>query len=332
MPCPYDQSHALLQFKNSFSISTSASFNCSRDVSPFDLIFQCDFALPYPKTESWVEGMDCCSWDGVTCDLETGYVIELDLSSSMLYGTFHSHNNSLFLLSHLQKLDLSNNHFIGSNISSQFGQLLHLTHLTLNYTRFEGHVPSELSHLSNLVSLDLSWNDGLKLEAIAFNKLIQNLTKLRELGLNGVDISMVAPSSFMNLSSSLSSLNLVYCELPSKFLEYVNLPSGLVSLDLSANYNLKLDSSGFVKLIQNLTKLKEFDMSEVNLSSVAPSSFMNLSSSLTSLRLFDCSLQGKFLEIFHLSKLIALYLSGNYKLTMDQIAFDNLVQSLPNLP
>ena len=228
MPCPYDQIHALLQFKNSFSINTAASVNCSQT------LYECEYALPYPKTESWEEGTDCCSWDGVTCDLETGYVIELDLSSSMLYGTFHSHNNSLFLLSHLQKLDLSNNDFIGSNISSQFGQLLHLTHLYLNQSGFEGHVPSELSHLSNLVSLDLSRNYGLKLEAIAFNKLIHNLTKLRELGLNEVDMSMVAPSSFMNLSSSsLSSLNLQSCELSSKFLTYVSLPSRLVSLDLS---------------------------------------------------------------------------------------------------
>ena len=87
----------------------------------------------------------------------------------------------------------------------------------------------------------------------------------------------------------------------------------MVSLDFSANNNLKLDLSGFMKLIQNLTKLKEFDMSEVNLSSVAPSSFMNLSSSLTSLRLRDCELHGKFPNNIHLPELVSPDLFGNDK-------------------
>nr|TKS05990.1 Cf-4/9 disease resistance-like family protein [Populus alba] len=51
---------------------------------------------PFPKTESWIDSTDCCSWDGVTCDMKTGPVTGLDLSCSIPYGTLHS-NSTLFL-------------------------------------------------------------------------------------------------------------------------------------------------------------------------------------------------------------------------------------------
>uniref|UniRef100_A0A6M2FDC4 Leucine-rich repeat-containing N-terminal plant-type domain-containing protein n=1 Tax=Populus davidiana TaxID=266767 RepID=A0A6M2FDC4_9ROSI len=94
--CAPHQSLSLLQFKESFSINSSASFGGG----------DCQ----HPKTESWKEGTDCCLWDGVTCDMKTGHVTGLDLACSMLYGTLHS-NSTLFSLHHLQKLDLSDNDF-----------------------------------------------------------------------------------------------------------------------------------------------------------------------------------------------------------------------------
>ncbi|KAJ6980613.1 hypothetical protein NC653_028424 [Populus alba x Populus x berolinensis] len=220
--CPGDQSLALLQFKNSFSMSSS----------PYG------FSCYPPKKVLWKEGTDCCSWDGVTCNMQTGHVIGLDLGCSMLYGTLHS-NSTLFSLHHLQKLDLSHNDFNRSVISSSFGQFLHLTHLNLNSSNFAGQVPPEISHLSRLVSLDLSSNsEELMLEPISFNKLAHNLTQLRELYLGVVNMSMVVPSSLMNLSSSLSSLRLWYCglqgELPDNFFRRSNLQS----LDLSSNREL----------------------------------------------------------------------------------------------
>jgi hypothetical protein len=87
--CNDDESSALLQFKESFIINKSASSD-----DPF----------AYPKLKSWTlegESSDCCSWDGVSCDEDTGHVIGLDLSSSCLYGSINS-NSSLFRLVHLQ--------------------------------------------------------------------------------------------------------------------------------------------------------------------------------------------------------------------------------------
>nr|TKR90413.1 hypothetical protein D5086_0000233550 [Populus alba] len=314
--CAPNQSLSLLQFKESFYIKSSASERCH-----------------HPKTESWKEGTDCCLWDGVSCDMKTGHVTALDLSCSMLYGTLHP-NSTLFSLHHLQKLDLSDNHFNSSHISSRFDQFSNLTHLNLNFSVFAGQVPSEISHLSKLVSLDLSDNDYLSLEPISFDKLVQNLTKLRDLNLGSVTMSLLVPDSLTNLSSSLSSLVLIDCglqgKLPSsmgkfKHLQYLDLGENnitdpipydfdqlteLVSLDLSDNDYLRLESISFDKLVRNVTKLRDLVLDYVNMSLVAPNSLRNLSSSLSSLSLRGCGLQGKFPgNIFLLPNLESLDLS-----------------------
>ncbi|XP_057989626.1 receptor-like protein 6 isoform X1 [Hevea brasiliensis] len=318
MLCQHDQSLALLQFKKNFSITS--------DASPWDF----PYPKPYPKTDTWKEGTDCCLWDGVTCDIETGNVIGLDLSSSLLYGTIDS-NNTLFFLPHLQKLDLSNNNFNHSQIVPQFGQFLNLTYLNLNYSVFEGQIPLEISYLSGLVSLDLSRNSYLILEATIFNQLVQNLTQLQELDLSGVNMSLVAPNSLMNLSFSLTSLNLRSCSLEGKFPDISHLFE-LVSLDFSANYDLILETTSFKKLVQNLTLLQELDLSGVNMSIVKPNSLMNLSSSLSSLALSSCDLQGKFPDniippsLGSLKRLFSLDLSYNNFNGEIPSSFENLKQ------
>ncbi|XP_073259675.1 uncharacterized protein [Populus alba] len=334
---PY-QSLSLLQFKESFSIDSSASWNCQ-----------------HPKTESWKEGTDCCLWDGVTCDMKTGHVTGLDLACSMLYGTLHS-NSTLFSLHHLQKLDLSDNHFNFSHISSRFGQFSNLTLLNLNFSVFAGQVPSEISHLSKLVSLDLSDNDDMSLEPISFDKLVRNLTKLRELDLSGVNISLVVPSSLTNLSSSFLSLSLWDCGLQGKFPGNIFLLPNLELLDLSYNEgligsfpssnlsndlshlglsntrisvylendlisNLKsleymsLRNSNIIKsdlpLLDNLTQLTSLDLSRNNFSGKIPSSLGNLTQ-LTSLDLSRNNFSGNIpSSLGNLTQLTFLNLSGN---------------------
>ncbi|KAF9671003.1 hypothetical protein SADUNF_Sadunf12G0001600 [Salix dunnii] len=320
--CAHDQSLSLLQFKASFSINSSASGYCQ-----------------HPKTESWKEGTDCCLWDGVTCEMKTGVVTGLNLACSLLYGTLHS-NSTLFSLRHLRELDLSDNDFISSHISPQFGQLSNLTHLRLNFSRFAGQVPSEISLLSKLVSLDLSENDNPSLEPISFDKLAQNLTQLRELGLSMVHMSLVAPDSLMNLSSSLSTLILTSCGLQGKFpssfrkfkhLQHLNLKfnnltgsipyefgqlNELVSIDLCFNAYLRVEPNSFDKIVQNLTKLRELRLGYVNMDLVIPNSLANLSSSLSILALWGCGLQGKFPgDIFLLPNLQVLDLTYNDRLT-----------------
>jgi len=324
--CAHHQSLSLLQFKQSFPIKSSASSE-----------YYCQY--PFPKTESWKDGTDCCLWDGVTCDMKTGQVTGLNLSCSMLNGTLHS-NNSLFSLHHLQNFDLSFNDFNSSNISSRFGQFSNLTHLNLNNSNFAGQVPLEVSRLSKLISLDLSGNFDLSVGRISFDKLVRNLTKLRKLDLSSVDMSLVVPSSLMNLSSSLSSLSLSFCRLQGKFpssmgnlkhLQYLNLAvnhftgsipydfgqfTKLVSLYLSGNDYLSVEPVSFDKIVQNLTKLRDLALDSVNMSLVVPNSLTNLSSTLSSLSLWGCGLQGKIPgNIFLLPNLELLILRDNEGLT-----------------
>ena len=148
----------------------------------------CDLNSYYPPKNSWKMGTDCCGWDGVTCDTMTSHVIGLDLSCSGLQGPIHP-NTTLFSLRHLQRLNLAFNYFNHSSISSKFGVFANMTHLILAYNYFNhytitskfggfanmthlnltssffaGNFPSEISHLSKLVSLDLSFNFGMRIE------------------------------------------------------------------------------------------------------------------------------------------------------------------------
>jgi hypothetical protein len=117
--CHDDESHALLQFKEGFHLNKFAS------LSP----------LGYPKTASWNSSTDCCSWDGIQCDEHTNQVIQIDLSSSQLFGRMDA-NSTLFRLVHLQVLDLSDNDFNYSQIPSKIGELPQLGYLNLSLSIF----------------------------------------------------------------------------------------------------------------------------------------------------------------------------------------------------
>ncbi|GMJ05322.1 receptor like protein 6 [Hibiscus trionum] len=203
--CSHDQSLALIQLNNSFSVDCLYSFFCN---------------VPEAKTVSWKKGTDCCLWDGVTCDAETGNVIGLDLSCSCLAGHFPS-NSTLFSLRHLGQLNLAYNYFSRSPMTSQFGQLTGLTHLNISGSFFSGKIPREISHLSKLLSLDLSDNYDLMFEGHVFENVVKNLTQLRHLLLSHVNMSSVEPASFLNMSSYITTLILEGSGLQGKFPENV---------------------------------------------------------------------------------------------------------------
>jgi len=199
--CHEDESYALLQIKESLVINESASSDPSA----------------YPKVASWrVDGEsgDCCSWDGVECDGDSGHVIGLDLSSSCLYGSIDS-NSSLFRLVLLRRLHLADNDFNKSEIPSEIRNLSRLFDLNLSMSGFSGQIPAEILELSKLVSLDLGVN-SLKLQKPGLQHLVEALTNLEVLHLSGVNISAKVPQIMTNLSS-LSSLFLRDCGLQGEF-------------------------------------------------------------------------------------------------------------------
>ncbi|GAB4841840.1 hypothetical protein Ancab_039273 [Ancistrocladus abbreviatus] len=195
-------------------------------------------------------------------------------------------NSSLFLLKHLQRLNLASNNFFPSRISPAFGRLSNLKQLNLSYSGFSGEVPTEIAHLSKLTSLDLSLSDATKggaLEMPCFKAVVSNLTELRELHLDYVSINSVVPRSLANLSS-LTSLRLTQTNLLGNWpVDILNSPN-LTTVSLSGSQLFgELPSSVNISM---LSKLTDFEVGDNNLSGEIPSWLFALPS-LRSLGLYE---------------------------------------------
>ncbi|KAH0780488.1 hypothetical protein KY290_000086 [Solanum tuberosum] len=284
----------------------------------------------YPRTLSWNKSIDCCSWDGVHCDEMTGQVIELDLSCSKLQGKFHS-NSSLFQLSNLKRLNLSYNDFTGSLISPKFGEFSSLTHLDLSNSSFTGLIPLEISHLSKLhiLRITIGGRYELSLGPHNFELLLKNLTQLRELKLDSVNISSTIP---LNFSSYLTVLRLPRTQLRGVLPERVFHLSNLEFLHLSHNTQLTVrfpttkwnSSASLMKLhlrgvnitgripesFSHLTSLVDLDMSNSNLSGPIPKPLWNLTHT-ESLFLGHNHLEGQISQFLIFEKLKELSLRNN---------------------
>ncbi|XP_004506661.1 receptor-like protein 54 [Cicer arietinum] len=266
--CLEDQQSLLLQLKNNLTFEPESS----------------------TKLKLWNESIACCDWISVTCDGK-GFVIGLDLSGESISGGFDN-TSSLFSLQHLQKLNLADNNF-NSVIPSGFNKLEMLTYLNMSYANFVGQVPIEISQLTRLVTLDISSfsyliGQGLKLEKPNLQKLVQNLTSIRQLYLDGVSITAQRQKWCNDLSSlhDLQELSMSYCNL-----------SGPLDLSLS-----KLENLSIIILDGN------------NFTSTVPKTFVNFKN-LTILSLPFCGLTGTFPpEIFQMETLSFIDLSFNYNL------------------
>ncbi|KAL3323252.1 hypothetical protein AABB24_040390, partial [Solanum stoloniferum] len=273
--CSPTEAFALLHFKQSFQISDQPSCWDETDM-------QYERYVDIPKTKSWNESRDCCSWDGVTCDMLTGHVIGLDLSCSLLNGTIHP-NSSLFQLHHLQTLNLAYNEFYSFSIPHNIGRLRNLRHLNLSDSFFEGEIPTEISYLSNLVSLEF-YCYGCELDERTFETILQNFTNLEVLYLYGVNISSPIP---VNISSSLRYVDLGLTNLRGVLTESFFLLPGLERLYLSFNDLLK----GVLPNIHPSNTLLELDISFTGISGELPDSIGTFSS-LNILDMRGCQLSG----------------------------------------
>ncbi|GKV16471.1 hypothetical protein SLEP1_g27111 [Rubroshorea leprosula] len=237
--CSTRESAILLQFKNAISVSHDEFDPCRDGASG---------VASYPKTNSWKEGTDCCSWDGVTCDKVTSHVIGLDLSCNWLSGIFPS-NDSFFTLSNLQSLNLAYNNFQNSKLSSMFGQFASLTYLNLSNSGFSGQVPYEISQLNKLLSLDLS-SYMFTLATHTLRGLVNNLTEVRKLFLDdlfaklknlqfldlsqNIDLSFISTINVTYSLPNLTNLILSSCNI-SQIPKFLRGLEGLKGLDLSSN-------------------------------------------------------------------------------------------------
>ncbi|OMO80988.1 hypothetical protein CCACVL1_12671 [Corchorus capsularis] len=298
--CHGDEQLALLQFKESFNIDTNGSADA-------------DHLCVYPKTDEWNGVVDCCSWAGIECDHETGHVIGLDLSKSCLHGSIHS-NSSLFRLVHLQKLNLAVNNFSYCEIPSAIGSLPRLNYLNLSYSSFSGQIPSEISNLSSLKTLDLSFNFDpdnpyqglLELKRPDMSSLVRNLTSLTYLDLSLVDVSSPVPSFLANFSS-LESFLCQNCNLFGTFPVAIFQLPNLELLELSKNKDLK----GHLPEFHFGSRLQELSIWNTSFSGELPASIGNLRS-LEFLGVGRCNFTGSLPpSLSNLTKLFHLGLGNN---------------------
>ncbi|XP_019091170.1 PREDICTED: receptor-like protein 12 [Camelina sativa] len=297
--CHSDQRDALLELKSEFLIQ-KLRWDISEAWSSF------------PKTESWVNKSDCCSWDGITCAANSGKVIGLDLSFSNLHGQLKS-NSSLFRMRHLRDLNLAYNNFTGSPIPAEFDKLMGLERLNLSQSSLSGQTPIKLLQLTKLVSLDLSssfeYSDDssfLSIDESFLHLLAQNLRNLRELDMSYVNISSEIPHEFSNLRS-LRSLHLSYCNLSGEFPSSVLLIPSLESIRLSFNPNLR----GNLPMFRKNNSLVALSTKSTGFSGPIPDSISSLKH-LTSLTLSFSKFSRKIpFSLGNLSHLSILDLGGN---------------------
>ncbi|XP_074282431.1 receptor-like protein 7 [Silene latifolia] len=262
------------------------------------------------KLATWNQNSDCCRWNGVQCNSSTGHVIGLDLSGESISKNIDGFH-SLFRLQSLQSLNLANNTYNGTEFPTGFGKLTGLTYLNLSEAGFSGQIPIEISRLVNLVTLDLSASsylfelNPLKLENPSFGEIIRNMTNLKGLHLNGVEISASGAEWCKALSTSVPNL---------KF------------LSLSGCYL----SGGIDPSLEKLHSLSEINIAQNYLADVVPD-FMANFRNLTLLHLSNSQLNGIFpRKVLQLPTLRSLDLSDNGFLqgTLPEFPVGALLQEL----
>ncbi|WRX08834.1 Leucine-rich repeat - like 10 [Theobroma cacao] len=217
-------------------------------------------------------------------------LLTLDFSYSGLSGPF----NSIFRLRYLQRLKLAGNNFEMMPIPHDFDRLAYLTHHNRSHSCFSGEIPSEISRLTRLLSLDLSGQRDycpdsyhpLELQRPNFEIFFQKLSSLLEVYPDDADIFEQGISFCKALSRSLHNLRIL----------------SLSNCDLSGPV-----CSSF----SELRFLSHLNLDNNNLHSLPPKLFAN-SSHLVSLSLANSSLIGSFPDnIFQLPRLQSLDISEN---------------------
>ncbi|KAI3729967.1 hypothetical protein L6452_18640 [Arctium lappa] len=227
-----------------------------------------------------------------------GQIVGLDLSNETISGGIDN-SSVLFGLENLENLNLAGNKFNFLQIPSRVGSLISLKYLNLSNSDFSGQIPGELSQLTSLEVLDLSsllsyGIRSLKLEKPNLTTLVQNLTLLKGLYLDSVNISAQKFDWCKGLSSSLPDLEIL----------------SLSNCQLSGPSLGKLKSLSIIRLALN------------NLSAPVPDFFADFKN-LTAMHLGACNLCETFPEkVLQLRSLETLDLSVN----------SNLNGSLPHFP
>ncbi|KAG9441303.1 hypothetical protein H6P81_017157 [Aristolochia fimbriata] len=303
---------------------------------------------PANRLASWDNGPDCCKWDGVSCDNQTGYVFQLNLRNphdkypiadyfqSSLGGQI---DPALQELKHLQYLDLGGNSFVGLRIPDFLGSFQRLRYLNLSFAGFAERIPQQIGNLSTLEVLDLSSGigyapsslkqlrmNGVNMTGVSHDwaQVMNSLPYLREIYLAGCGISHIPQTLPFTNFTRLRVLDLQSNLLNSTIPSWVVNITSLESIDLSFN-----QFSGLPPNLGNLSKLEYLDVSSLSamkgMQNVLPDSICRLEN-LRTLVLHDCNLGGSIPTCFgELLSLEIIYLGDNqFNGTLSEVHFEKL--------
>ncbi|XP_058745143.1 receptor-like protein EIX2 [Vicia villosa] len=320
--CLENERHALLQLKASLTLDYDTSL-----LSTWDS-----------------ESEDCCAWEGIGCNNQTGHVEMFHLSPPR-FGYFPGEiNTSLMELSHLTYLNISGNQFSNSIFSELFGSLTNLRFLDLQDSFHGGRIPNDLARLSHLQYLDLSWNNlddtiPHQLGNLSYLKHLDlrqnfglvgaiprqlgNLSHLQYLDLSGNSLVGTIPHQLGSLSS-LQELHIgdnIRLNVGGQWLSNLTL---LTHLDLSGIPNLN-SSHLWLQMIAKLPNIQELklsgcDLSDLYLHSLSHSR-LNFS---TSLAILDLSYNA-----FSSSKIFEWVFSATSNLTELDLSYNKFNGTIP---
>ncbi|XP_065011583.1 receptor-like protein EIX1 [Musa acuminata AAA Group] len=278
------------------------------------LAFKAGILDPSRRLSSWRFPVDCCRWSGVVCDNTTGHVVQLNLknaeayydNSAVLGGEI---GPSLLSLTHLRRLNLTQNDFGGARIPKFLGSFGRLRYLDLSFSNFGGAIPPQLGNLSTLRYLSLS-SYNLRIDAGDDLQWLSRLSSLTFLQMNFVNLSTASPDWLraVNQLPSLQQLYLSGCGLTAlpDSLSRVNL-TALTTLDLRGNFF----NSTFPSWLFELRSLSYLAISNSELYGTVPAGFGNLTR-LAQLDLSGNSLSGSIpVDLWSLASLTTLDLSHN---------------------
>ncbi|XP_048441877.1 receptor-like protein 2 [Pyrus x bretschneideri] len=287
--------------------------------------------------------INCCTWEGITCNPE-GRVTHLLLPSKGLHGVIFTSSSSLGNLTHLTHLNLSHNSLHGSLENKLFESLDSLEILDLSYNLLFGVLPLSLTS-RNIRTLDLSSNRFHGPIPSSFFMLAWNLTSFN---VSNNVFSSYIPSSIclhsnplirvLDFSSNQFNGNILRgfgrCSELQIFRASHNNLSGLLPEDIYNATKLEeiavpLNSlyGGISERIVNLNNLVILDLSFNQLSGVLPLRLGKLSR-LKIIKLDFNDLQGSLPQsLMNCSSLVELRLAkNNLEGDITKLNFSKLVQ------